>query len=100
MRSTDITLITTYKAGAEMAKREYVVRGRIESVTRSEFYAAYTANLKPQYIIDILPSEYYLADVAYDGRIYHATRCSFNGSEYAIIRTYSKTHSRMELTVG
>lgn len=100
MRDLDVTLITVYKKGNEMLKKDYTVRARRKSLNRSEFYGAYAAGLNAQCILDIVPAEYYLADVVEEGKTYHATRCIVEGHERAIIRTYEKNHASMELTVG
>lgn len=100
MRDLKIELVTKYKRGTEVKEYTYKVWAKKKSLTRSEFYAAYAAGLKPQMIFDILPEEYRLADVSVNDVVYHATKVRFEGHEYGIIRTFERNRVSMEMTVG
>jgi SPP1 family predicted phage head-tail adaptor len=59
----------------------------VKSVGRTEFYSAATTGLKPEIIFVIHTYEY-------DGE----TVVEFEGKKYSVIRTYSASTERMELT--
>lgn len=104
MRDKKVTLITKYKADSTsktISEEQTDVWAEIKSVKRTEFYEAYTSNLKPRNIIDILPSEYNRATVTNeDGDSFEPTRIIVNGQERNIIRVYTKSDYSMEITVG
>ena len=92
MRNKKVTLITKYKASAT---------AKTISEKRTEFYEAYTSNLKPRNIVDVLPSEYKRAIVTTDDEdIFEPTRIEVDGQERNIIRIYTRNDYSMEITVG
>lgn len=100
MRNEVITLVTQYKEGKEKKENTVEIFASKESLSRSEFYASYGVGLRPQYVFNILPDEYYMAAVVIDGKTYNPTHVRYNNSEFAIIRTYEKNKSSMDMTVG
>lgn len=100
MTEMKITLVTEYKEGAELIKKRVDVWGKKLSLNRTEFYAAYSAGLKPKYVIRVYTADFHLGDVVKDGVTYEPTRLVVNGSEVAIIRTYDMNETFTELTVG
>lgn len=104
MRDKKVTLVTKYKADSSaktISEEKTDVWAEIKSVKRTEFYEAYTSNLKPRNIIDVLPSEYNRAIVTNeDGATFEPTRIIVNGAERNIIRVYTKSDYSMEITVG
>lgn len=99
MRTETIELVTQYKEGREIKEFSCNIFGARKSVTRTEFYSAYGVGLMPRYIFEINPSEYKLADIASEGRIYHATHIRYDGELYEIARTYQKNRFKLEVTV-
>ena len=104
MRNSKVILITKYKAESTsktVSEKRTEVWAEKKSVNRTEFYEAYTSNLKPKNIVNILPSEYNRAIVKNDdGDIFEPTRIVVDGIEMNIIRIYSKHDYSMEITVG
>lgn len=100
MRNEVITLVTKYNDGKE--KKEYIaeVFATRKSLTRNEFYASYGVGLRLQYAFDVLPDEYFMAAVEFNGKHYYPTHVRVGVMEYAIIRTYQKNKSSMDLIVG
>lgn len=100
MRNMLITLITEFKEGVEIKKKETAVYAEQKSVGRTEYYASVAAGLTAQYIFDVYPDEYHLGDKIVEDKVYHPSKVLFEGFEYNITRTYSKSCSSIELTVG
>lgn len=104
MRDSKVTLITKYKATAtakELTTHTVDIWAEKKSVNRTEFYEAYTSNLKPKNIIDVLPSEYKKGIVVTDdGDVFEPTRIIVDGRESNIIRVFSHHDYSMEITVG
>lgn len=104
MRNKKVTLITKYKASATaktISEERTGIWAEVKSVKRTEFYEAYTSNLKPRNIVDVLPSEYNRAIVTTDdGDIFEPTRIEVDGQERNIIRIYTRNDYSMEITVG
>lgn len=92
-----LTLITETVTGHDDEGNELVTQTRkevfcrVRSVTRSEFYAAATASLRPDHVFTL--SE----DADYDGQ----TLVEYRGNLYSVIRTYHNTDNldEIELTV-
>lgn len=100
MRNDVITLVTQYKEGKTVKEKEIEIFAERKSVTRSEFYASFNVGLSPKYIMEISPDDYHLADIVIDRAIYHATHVLYEGHKMPIVRTYEKSYTSMELTVG
>lgn len=100
MRNDVITLTTQYKDGRDIKEKDVEVFAERKSLTRNEFYSAINVNLSPKWVFEMSPDEYSLADVDLDGVIYHATHVKYEGHKLNIIRTYEKSYTSMELTVG
>lgn len=104
MRNKKVTLITKYKASATaktISEKRTDIWAEVKSVKLTEFYEAYTSNLKPRNIIDVLPSEYRRAIVTTDDEdIFEPTRIEVDGHERNIIRIYTRNDYSMEITVG
>lgn len=100
MRNDVITLVTQYKDGKTIKENTVEVFAERKSLTRNEFYASYNVGLSPRYIMEMSPDDYHLADVDLNGVIYHATHVLYEGHKMPIIRTYEKSYTSMELTVG
>lgn len=100
MRNDIIKLQTQYKDGKEIKVFEAEIFAEKKSLTRNEFYASVNVGLNPKYVFEMSPDEYSLADVDMNGVIYHATHVLYEGHKMPIIRSYEKSISSMELTVG
>ena len=104
MRNKKVTLITKYKADSSVkviSEKKTELWADVKSVRRTEFYEAYTSNLKPRNIVDVLPSEYTRAIVTNeDGDVFEPTRIVVDRQERNIIRVYTKNDYSMEITVG
>lgn len=99
MRDEKIVLVTKYPEGAEIKTNEAEIFAEKKSATRSEFYAAYAANLNVGFVFDIYPDEYCMADVTVNDKTYSATHIRYEGREYEIVRTFTKNENSMEVTV-
>ena len=104
MRDCKVKLITKYKAlenTKELTVKETEIWASKKSVTYREFYEAYSSNLQPKAIIDVIPSEYNRAIVTdYKGNVCEPTRIVVGGQEMNIIRVFSRHDYSMEITVG
>lgn len=104
MRDLKISLITKYKANSKstsISTQTTDVWASKKSVGRLEFYEAYTSNLKPKNIFDILPSEFKRAIVTNsDGNVFEPTRLKVGNDEFDIIRVFTKNDYSMEITAG
>lgn len=100
MRNEIITLVTKYNDGKEKKENIAEVFATRKSLTRNEFYASYGVGLRLQYAFDIMPDEYFMSEVVFDGKHYWPTHVRVGSVEYAIVRTYQKNKSSMELIVG
>jgi len=61
----------------------------VKSVTRAEFYAAFTAGMSVDIVFELLAGDYAGENVViYEGR------------QYSVVRTYRKGPDRMELTAA
>ena len=104
MRNKKVALITKYKASSSakvISEEKTELWAEVKSVKRTEFYEAYTSNLKPRNIVDVLPSEYNRAIVTNDdGATFEPTRIEIDGQERNIIRIYTRNDYSMEITVG
>lgn len=104
MRNHKVTLVTKYKqngSATTISEQTTEIWADVKSVTRTEFYQAYSSNLKPKNIIDVLPSEYKKAIVTIEnGPTYEPTRIIVDGTERNIIRVFTKNDYSMEITVG
>lgn len=68
-------------------RREVYVK--VGSATRTEFYQAMNANLRPEYVLKMA------TEADYQGEL----KCEFRGKQYRIIRTYITTDGGIELTI-
>jgi len=100
MRNDVIQLVTKYNDGKEKKENIVEIFASRKSLTRNEFYASYGVGLRLQYSFDILPDEYFMAAVDFNEKHYLPTHVRVGAVEYAIIRTYQKNNSSMELIVG
>lgn len=103
MRDSKITLITKYKAdptATTISSKETDVWASKKSVGRTEFYEAYSSNMKPKIIVDILPDEYKRSIVSQASGPVEPTRIIVDGKEYNILRTFTKNDYSMEITLG
>lgn len=100
MRNEKIVLVTRYKEGKDILENTCEIFAERKSVGRSEFYAGYSVGLKPQYVFDILPEEYFLAAVESTEKQFVPTHIRYKGIDYPIIRTYEKDSYSMLITVG
>lgn len=104
MRNKKVTLVTKYKAEGTakvISEERITLWADVKSVKRTEFYEAYTSNLKPRNIVDVLPSEYNRAIVTNkDGDVFEPTRIVVDGHERNIIRIFTRNDYSMEITVG
>ena len=92
MRNELITLITKKAAGAQVGENSIEVFAEKKSVTRSEFYAAYSAGLNPKFMFNIDSMDYEAAE--------EPQMVLYNNKRYNIIRAYETPENGVELTVG
>lgn len=60
----------------------------VKSVSRTEYYTALNAGMKPEYVFELALAE-----------DYHGERfCRYHEQKYSIIRTYETEHGSIELT--
>ena len=103
MRNKKITLVTKYKAdptATTISSKETPVWASTKSVGRTEFYEAYSSNMKPKIIVDVFPDEYKRSIISQANGPVEPTRIIVDGKEYNILRTFTKNDYSMEITLG
>ena len=94
MWNNEITLIAKKITGKDKLKQNIteevktVLLCRKKSITRSEFYQANQAGIRPSLVVDIHNFEYENQDLA-----------EFDGKRYRIIKTYPVDLETLELTL-
>lgn len=79
---------------------EYEIYADINSVKRTEFYAAMQAGMKPSISISTRVEEYEQTKHIVNGRAVYAQYVMCDDAEYKIIRSYSKGDGMIELTLS
>lgn len=94
MWNNEITLITKKKVGDDSLKQAIYediplkIFCRKKSITRSEFYQANQAGLKPSLVVDIHSFEY-------NNQVF----AEFEGKKYRVLKTYPVDLEKLELTL-
>ena len=81
-------------------RKELQVYAKELSVKRAEAYEAMRAGVKVEIILEIRQEEWEQTKHMEDGKRRYASKISFDGCEYEIIRTYKKGKSMIELVCG
>jgi uncharacterized membrane protein YcgQ (UPF0703/DUF1980 family) len=71
-----------------------------KSVTRSEFYTAMQAGMKPSIVFELRVEDFEMTLHMENNKPVYAQKIEYDGFVYEIIRTYSKNDSMIELTCG
>ena len=79
---------------------EYEIFVEKKSVTRSEFYMAMSAGMKPKIILSTRIENYEQTRTVVDGVAKYAEKIRYEDAVYDIIRTYEKDSAWIELMCG
>lgn len=104
MRNDIIKVVTEYKEGAELKRKiSDDLFAEKKSVTRSEFYAAYSSGLSARYVFEMDSEEFEACNVDISEgdtiKKYHPGHILYQGEEFEISRTYVKDAGSIEITV-
>jgi hypothetical protein len=79
---------------------EYEIFVEKKSVTRSEFYMAMSAGMKPKIVLSTRIENYEQTRTVVDGVAKYAEKIRYEDAVYDIIRTYEKDSAYIELMCG
>lgn len=104
MHEDDIVLLTRMGSKKnengfteEEISKENVVFGSVESVKRSEYYAAETAGHKATISVTVHPDDFEEAKSMEGSKVIAPSKLRVGGVEYRIVRTYQKNDMELEI---
>jgi SPP1 family predicted phage head-tail adaptor len=86
-----------FSSGEVETKIEVFVEKK--SITRTEFYSAMQAGMKPQIVFSLRLEDWELSKHEVDGKVKYAEKVEYDGNAYDIIRTY-EVGQTIELICG